>query len=248
MKLLCPHCGADVPASSINIHEMVAICAACNHLFKFEAPSTPRQQARRVTQPDTIAMDWTQEAFVLRLRWSWRTERKYLLVLMGGWLVAALLMTGSALGRGEIGLVLVALLVALLPCYYFAMLAVNTLRLFADGESLRVWDAPLPWVHNVALDLSAIEDLEVVVSHHSDPSEANPYFDVQARVRDGRARRLVEFVPERHALYIEQQLRAYLARHYADDEDSTLRLAYHGDEADYENGWHPDEMKRAVKR
>lgn len=76
-KIHCS-CGALVPAEDINLDRMIAKCAACDAVFKFEL-SSPVEDALRIPQPEALRVE--REGDTVRLRHRWFEPMLHLPVL-----------------------------------------------------------------------------------------------------------------------------------------------------------------------
>ena len=217
MKLSCPSCGAPIKAEDMNLDRMVAKCRACHAVFDFQATAATRTRRDAVPLPSAIQLDARGGELVLTR--AWRSPKFYFMaffcVIWDGFLFFWYAMT---LGTDA------PLLFALVPVLhvgagvwltYFTLCGfVNRTRIVARSDVLTVRHQPLPWPGARTLPTAELSQLFTVEREHRGKNGTSHTYEVTARVSRGADVKLIAGLPDQEqALFIEQQLEAFLGIH-----------------------------------
>jgi hypothetical protein len=230
MQVTCPSCKQVIPAEDLNLDRLVAKCRRCNTVFDFSAEvggdGAPRAAARRrgrvplppgitVSEdaPALLSADYREAArpprqsFTIVRRWFSPTIvfMTFFCVVWDTFLIfwysrvhgASLLFYVFPLAHVAIG---VGLTYRTL-CGYL-----NRTFIVADGDTFRLWHAPLPWPGRRELPAADLEQIycEERVSR-SNNNNSSVSYDLSAALKDGRKLRLLRGLPSSdQALFIEQ--------------------------------------------
>jgi hypothetical protein len=209
LKLHCKNCGQPIPAASINVASLVAVCPQCDAVFAIAATELEAAPApRKLKKPTHFTVEQTDEA--LRIHYNWRENmggmEKGLTALFGalglGGSIATLLFLASNLANWEMGMLipLTVMLAIALPFSYLATaMVVNHTDITLDDEQLRVQHGPLYWSgHRVPR-----ADIE---RFRSDPMEGTVNYRYLRLVETSGAQRTIENMQIGPAHYLEHRL------------------------------------------
>lgn len=214
MKLKCPACGAPIPASAINVQQMVAVCPECDNVFKFDAPFA-RQQRRKLKAPAQFKIvDEDPDRLDMAFKWSLRTEPPVGLFAIAFGLVVTLLML---LGMLSDGAPAAALLIPLVPAsfliYTVLTLVFNSTHYQADAETLKVYTEPLPFLRYGSKSIHVADIAHVSVerpAYAPFPEGKQGFYDVFVHTLDGDKVKVAAIVNYEHAYFIAQEIEAYV--------------------------------------
>lgn len=215
MKLYCPTCGSAIPAADMNLESMVAKCAACNAVFRFDgelAPAAPREELP-VPLPNGVVME--QNGSELQITRRWLSAKFFFLVFFclvwDGFLVVwfgiALaskiwMMAAFATGHALIGLFL---------SYYTVAGFLNRTRIGVSHAQIAVRHGPLPWWGNKRLETSDVAQLYCKETITRSRGTTNASFSLHAMLRSGGEQKLLaDLDNSEQALYFEQEIERYL--------------------------------------
>ncbi len=213
MKLKCPACGAPIPASAINIQQMVAICPACDNVFRFGDTFAPRRRKLKAPAQFRVADD-DPERLDMAFKWSWRTEPPVGLLAVGFAFMVSLITLLGMIAEGAPPLAMIMPLMPLtLMSYILLTLAVNRTHYESDGETLKVYTAPLPYFRygkkTVAVD--EIERVSVERPAYAPfPEGKAGFYNVYVHTFDGDKLQIAAVVNYEHAHFIAQEIEAHL--------------------------------------
>ena len=211
MRLHCPKCASEIPADNINLDRLLAKCQQCNNVFGFASAFPSRQSVEKPShikisrKPDSlkISWDWVKSARVvfvtlavmwnsIMLLWAFMRWDPFEWWMMFGW--------GASLAIG-IGLIYLA----------FAsfsnrqVVEVTRKAISYRNEPYKIRDVKL-------VDAHLIDQLftkEVLFASQYGSGRA---YVIYALMRDGSHISLLlpSFSDAEHALYIEQEIEAFL--------------------------------------
>lgn len=223
MKLKCPACGTPIPADRINIQQMVAICPHCDNIFKIDNPFTQRRKLKAPAQ-FRVAED-SPDRLDMAFKWSWRTEPPFGLFAVVFALVVSLATLFAMIAEGAppaAGLLPLAL--AGLMGYVLLTLAFNSTHYESNGEVLKVYTEPLPFLRYGSKTL-AIDEIEQVTverpAYAPFPDGKDGFYDVYVHTLDGGKVRIAAIVNYEHAHFIAQEIESY-AQTMRDTPDQSL--------------------------
>jgi len=58
MRIVCPGCGNEIPAADVNVAEGVAVCPACNEVYKLAALTGSEPEVERVEKPRDTKIEY----------------------------------------------------------------------------------------------------------------------------------------------------------------------------------------------
>ena len=156
MNLKCPACGTPISAASINVQQLVAVCPECDNVFEFKGSVERRQRKIKMPAQFEVFNDEPTH-FHVAFKWSWHTEpplaKIMVPILFVVWMVVLIGMITE--GAPVVPLLLPAILAAWMS-YILLTLLFNRTHYDSDGETLRVYTEPLPYVRygkkNVEID------------------------------------------------------------------------------------------------
>ena len=212
MQLICPTCGEQIKAENVNVQDMVAVCSACDSVFKFSL-AEPKTKRRKVSQPpqlalqdgDTLNMDFRtnfrldqNEAFLttlfISITLSFATVLMFSKAFDGEW-------------TGFLQFIIAAITASLY--YIMATIVYNRTHIEMDEESIQVSRKPLPSLFNQTRDIK----LSGVVSIYSEETSKSkkegfdtPRYHVWAVLADGNRKVIVTDVIDDYAVFIAQRL------------------------------------------
>ena len=215
-QLKCPNCQSDIPASDVNIKELVAKCQHCHHVFNFTDKNYAVKNRPEIVMPAGI------ESFSLlselNIEISWRKSVNSFLtfftILWNLFLVPFILF---AIFSGEImALVGISLhvLIGVSLLYYTLVCFVNTTYIMVNHYRILVEHKPLrlPFYPNRDIGVHEIDQL---YTHEYVASTTNGKPDyayaVHLKLKDKSDIRLIKGLknPDQ-ALYIEQEIEDFL--------------------------------------
>lgn len=198
----------------MNLDRMVAKCRACHAVFEFQATATARTRRAAVPLPAAIQLDARGGELVLTR--AWRSPKFYFMaffcVLWDGFLVFWYTMTLSTDAPLLFALVPVLHVGAGVWLTYFTLCGfVNQTRIVARSDVLTVRHQPLPWPGARTLATAELSQLFTVEREHRGKNSTSHTYEVHARSSRDTDVKLLAGLPEvDQALYIEQQLEAFL--------------------------------------
>ena len=234
MKLTCPSCAAEVPASSINVERMVAKCASCNEVFRFDGQIGVRSGRARVPRPASITVEGDvppapgevgyRESATRRARGLLRIRRRWFRIEAIAFLFFAIVWDGflavwygAALSSNDPPVMalffpLIHVAVGVFITYTALTQLLNTTEIVIDGDELRVRHGPIPARGNLELSVDSLRQLFVRTRiSRSRRGGTTTFFALCADV-DGTAMDVVRGLrSEDEARYLEQLIEAHLA-------------------------------------
>lgn len=224
MQIQCPNCGEKISAENINIQEKIAVCSACDTVFKFEVAEA-KAKRRKLKQPkDLILRD--EETLSMQFRTNFRLDRdesfvsSALLAVLS--IAVGLLLLNSSSSEIPAAFPPVFGILAIFCTYIMALAAYNHTELEMDDEALRISRKPLPSLQNKRQEI-ALSGIESFYAEET-PRSIKESFDTQryhvwAKYQDGSRKIVLQDLVEDYAFFIAQSLEARL--HNADDYDVT---------------------------
>jgi hypothetical protein len=227
MQLQCPNCGEKIAAGNINIQDKIAVCSACDTVFKFELPEE-KAKRRKIKQPQNLVVR-DEETLQMSFRTNFRLDRDEGFVSSSSLAafaigIGGLMFMSSAAGEVPPILPVAIALFAVLMVYFMALIAYNHTELEMDDEVIRLSRKPLPSLRNQAQEfqLSGIasftaEETPMSIKEAYD----TPRYHVWAEMQDGTRKIIVADLIEDYGYFIAQKLDERL---HSDDALDSSRL------------------------
>lgn len=226
-ELECRNCGAGLTESDVSERLAVVKCTHCGAMYALEStvpearPATPPEgaawydngQRYDVPMPKGFTVDDFGGRLTIARSWfSWAViPMIFFAVFWNGFMIVwhTIALTSGAWFMSAFGLIHTAVGVGL--TYFIIASFVNTTRVSADGESVRVAHGPLPWPGNKELFAHDIEQLFVKEKVSHGKHGASFSYEVHAILTSGTSEKFLTGLKEaEQALFIEQQLEKYL--------------------------------------
>jgi len=245
MNLPCVNCGEPIPAKNINIQKTLALCDHCGTVFDFSENvsaevATQKPKNRKIKQPLDMQVHEGDDQLLLRLKWSTRIVPPTINILMGIWLVLTIILPLLSALSGDFEALGWGFLLGFIPLYYFISLLVNSTRIELSNRTVSAVGKPLPWFDGKTINTERIE----TVTYKSSKS-FEQFYDVYARLYDGREMNLVELIPYEHAVFIAQEANGYLRLFDENEEQDFEHLT---DTPDILSERNTNHSEQAVKR
>lgn len=231
MELNCPHCGAPIPASDINIQALLAVCGRCDQVFSINREAFARKQKRRpLVTPPRLRVIETTDRLELSFRLVFGPGAVFGLVMASiGALVLSLVMGLAGSEGAPLPVLLIMGIMAAVLAYTVAAFLTTTTCITVDASGLEITSGPLPFP---ATDDKTLSLHEVKRVFYEQSVEAwppgMPAHVVRAELTDGSTITLLSSLPYAHARYIAATLNGFL---HADDEPAPV-LEYGSGDAD----------------
>jgi len=223
----CLNCGTLVPASDINIKTMTGKCAACDHIFNINSPSTnndnsppPRPKNISIesgsrddfpgTQQDSNPFFKHGESLYLKFRWF--TPMLFGLVFFCiAWDAFLVFWYSTALTQADTPWIMIVfpighLAVGVGLTYSTIAGLLNTTHVYADQHVVSVKHGPVPWRGNKEIPAKDIRKLTIehsLTAHRNNSSQSS--FKIMADV-NGAETQLLARLEHSQARYIAYQL------------------------------------------
>ena len=212
MELTCKNCRASITAENINIHEMVAVCHRCNHVFDFsEDVLTRKAKQRKVKQPENLRIrdngDWVELSYS-RVLSKEDTVGLMVSVLILGVVVFSFLAASSDDAPAMVLAILGSIGTG--AAYTLVVFLGNTTRLIIDNKSLMVRFTPLPFPGYDEKTLPHDQILSVFCEETADSRESGSlqhYYHIWVELADNSRAILLKGLPQDYAFYIAQALK-----------------------------------------
>jgi len=180
MKLLCKNCGAPVPARSINVQTMTAVCENCDSVFTFDPSElVGAGKRRKIEKPESF--DVQEDANSLHIAFIWRQNigplERFLLALFmalgsvtGFAATAGLNELAQGFDTGALIGTTLMLAATLFLAYMVLIILFNHTDIHVDDDRLTVRHHPLYWpgmsvpVDNI--DRIETESIENLPNYH----------------------------------------------------------------------------------
>ena len=212
MQLICPTCSEPIKAENVNVQDMVAVCSACDSVFKFSL-TEPKTKRRKVSQPQQLMMR-DEDNLHMDFRTNFRLDKDEAFVMFSIMSIALSIITVLMFGKffdGELtGLLpLITATVSGTLYYQMASIAYNKTHIEMDDESIEISRKPLPSLFNQTRDIN----LSGVVSIYSEETVISkkeaydtPRYHVLAELVDGNRKVILSDLVEDYAVFIAQRL------------------------------------------
>lgn len=222
MHLNCPNCGAQITAENINVQQLVAVCAACDTVFPFKAPTDAdddKIKRRKVKQPRYMQV-YEDDQLHLAFRTNFRLDKSEAFttsaILSTVFTLMTILMTFLAFTEdAPFILPLIFGSVALGALYRLALVVYNRTHIDMDDDTITVSRKPLPAfiIQPQEVSLAGV----TAITYEETPASQKegydtPRFRVWAERMDGSRRMIVNDVIEDYAIFITQCLDERLNR------------------------------------
>jgi hypothetical protein len=230
MHLKCPVCGALIPAGQINVHELIAVCPDCNHVFAFNRETVARKsKQRKLNTPARVQVEREDQQLTLSYRRVLGPGPKFgaVMVTIGSIAYSAVAL-GAAHDGAPPGVVMLFGALALLSMYMLAVFFTTTTRITADEDGIEVKSGPLPFPFKDDKTLSAADISHVAFEKTQEVFPPGmPAHNVYAELHDGERVNVVTSLPREHARYLAATLDDYLravegAEYLIEDDDDAL--------------------------
>lgn len=216
MKIRCPTCNGEIPASDIYLSDKTAKCAFCNNVFSYAGQVPDPGQSRErsaVGKPRNFTLTRSNDGLLITRRWFtlgvipltffclfWNgfmivwfsiafTKKIYIMALFGSL-------------HGAVGL---GMLYAVLAGYF------NKTCIRIARDSLQVTHQPFPWPGRKMFkrgDLRQLYSKDVTRYGEHGPSST---YSVQVMTKTGKTIELISgLLSSEEALFIEQEVEKYL--------------------------------------
>ena len=210
MQVKCRNCDEVIPAESINIQEMLALCPACSHVFPLDKSAFARKtKAHKVKRPEGIQVEEVGEQLTLAYRRLYGPGSRFMWVLttLGG-LFYTIMAVGAGTDGSPPGPVLFIGALAAICWYLAAVFATTRTRIMADEHELAIKRGPLPipFREDKMLDVADIDRVTIQQNNAS----RFPTTYVVAQLRDGTSENLVTSLSHEAARYVAHVLDQYL--------------------------------------
>lgn len=238
MQLICPNCGEKIPSQQINVQQMVAVCPACDTVFRF-TPPVPKAKRRKVKAPEKLTLAETGDQVHMAFRTNFRLDKDegFISALIFSLVFSfiTVLFAGIFLMEEMPVLLLMtfgAALAAMIGYYRVALIAYNETHIDVSEDTITVSRQP---VANVFVPPSSIHLAGITRFHYEETPTSQkegydtPRYGVWAILEDGGRRIIVNDVTVEYAAFIAQRLNEYLL---VDSAPYTDRLAEDDDEAE----------------
>ena len=146
MQLHCKNCGAAIPAENVNIHDLIAVCPQCHHIFKFGDKFSPdKVKSRKVKQPDNMSIRENEyQLGIIYGRVLSQDDAKGVLPLTILTLIMSFLFAMNVASRTPIVFAIILGLLTSIFAYILAEAIFNRTKITVDPQEITVRRAPLP--------------------------------------------------------------------------------------------------------
>lgn len=226
MRLICPECGEQIAAENINVQQMIAVCSACDTVFRFDPPES-KIKRRKVRQPEHLTLRDTDDLH-LAYRTNFRLDKNetFISSAIGSVFLTfvTVMLTGKYLSGETSVLIPIAFgLVAVFLYYWLALIVFNKTHIDMDDDTISVSRKPVPGLFNQphAVNLSGIVAIQCEETPASKKEAYDtPRYSVWAEREDSSRKIVVTDVTEEYAFFIAQRLEERL------DDDTDLDVAH----------------------
>ncbi len=229
--LTCPQCSTHIPASNINVEEKIAVCPACDTVFRFDTPETSpaKVKHRKVKQPANLTLREDNERLEMAFRTNFRLDQDSFFIENGLTAVAFIVVTLLfLLGIEALGaLFLLPLIAVLFLLYRLGLRLFNRTHIVADDTAIQVSRQPLrnPLGQEYTIDLSGVERIRCEETDASKREKYDtPRYRVFAEMVDGSEKLIVNDIVEDYGFFIAAQLQEYIASQHEDSENVSEAL------------------------
>lgn len=232
MELNCKRCAATIPASNINVQQMVAVCPACDAVWHFEDDIKPAAQRfdddeysdkpkrKNVSLPSRMTVNETAKSLHISYKWGGAWEAGFMTFFTVFWCAISFTVAGAFFfGAFDDGfsvftcvsfVPLLFVFIGLGLAYYTLGLWVNSTYIDVSDYEIHVHSGPVPWMER-RLEAENIGQLYVkqVVTRNDNSTSIS--YDVRAVMHSGPEQKLVTSMkaPDQ-AFYIEERIEYYL--------------------------------------
>lgn len=217
MHLRCPYCGSDIPAADVNLDNMVAKCASCSAVFRFdeqlgEAVAAPRNQLD-VPMPKGFAVE--NQGYELSIVRRWLSAKYFFLIFFCLFWDGFLLVWYGIAIAGRIWIMALFATfhaaIGLFLTYYTLAGFLNRTIVRVSPSLLAVNHGPLPWWGNKQLDTGGIAQVYCKEHIRRSRGTTSASFSVHAALHAGGEAKLVDDLDNAdQALYLEQEVERFL--------------------------------------
>lgn len=211
-KLHCVNCGATIPAKNVNIHSMMAVCEACDTVFKFdETVVVGKTKREKVKTPQNFAVTEDEDSG-LEISYLFREHfgsSEWAAVIFGfiGLIFSISIVLAT---RGVMPPLLIFGGVVLFCLWVLVSYLINRAHITINDDSVQFFETPIYGFSNRKFDR---EDLVRVYCKPVDANELNnadAYFSVVLVYDDGSERKLIHYTQRDIAFYIQRMLTRHL--------------------------------------
>lgn len=241
MRLNCPECGAEIQAEKINVQEMVAVCGACNYVFRFDVDEAHRKR-RKLKKPKRLHITETPDQLTMHYQMVSNEDEWPLTIGNAPFaLLLPLAIMFTIMARMPYVVPLFFTLWAIASWYVQAAIWFNKTTIGINDERLSVESGPIPWVTTSRgnIERQDIEEIICVETKKSQENAAvNRYFHVQVKLIDGHNINILKAMPQDYALYIAQELNAELKSNQQTSDVSRLEDFFEEDNNNHATNGH----------
>lgn len=217
-QLLCPNCGADILAEDINIHQLVAKCHACNHVFQFDAKlAAPGRHRSEILLPPGIEAYSLLSELNIEINWRKIGGLGFFLFFTIFWNAIVLPFAFFAILSGNLMILLflsLHLTVGIGMLYYVIAHLVNTTYINVTRRYITIEHKPVRWLFSPNRSLHCNEVKQLFVTRYvasTTNGQPNHAFKVTAIMQSDENIELIKGLRTiDQARYIEQQVERFL--------------------------------------
>jgi hypothetical protein len=218
--LTCPQCSTRIPASNINVQEKIAVCPACDTVFRFDTPAATPAKAkhRKVKQPANLTLRDDDEKLDMAFRTNFRLgQNEDFIVAMMAFVVFAFLTFIFTFPSDRLvatGLFLFPLGGMLLAIYRLGLLLFNQTHITADNTLIKTARTPLPnpFAQEYEVPLADVVSIRCEETDASKQAKYDtPRYRVFAEMANGSEKLIVNDVVEDYGFFIAARLQEHIA-------------------------------------
>jgi uncharacterized membrane protein YeaQ/YmgE (transglycosylase-associated protein family) len=213
MQIQCPNCGEKIRAENINIQDKIAVCSACDTVFKFEIPEE-KIKRRKVKQPQNLILRDSDESLKMSFRTNFRLDAdegfvgSIIMGLMGA-IIGPLMINGFLGGKIPFLIPMAFIVISLIAFYNMALIAYNQTEIEMNDERIRLSRKPLPTIFGNPNQEVQVSGVVSFVAEESPKSVKEAYdtprYHVWAIMQDGSRKIVVPDLIEDYAHFVAQR-------------------------------------------
>lgn len=216
MAIHCINCNAEIPASNVNLDNLMAKCGSCNSVFSISGMvldlPTKKREVLEIGVPEGMTIENT--GFNLVIRWRWFNIMALFLVPFScawdGFLIFFLAVGGSKLLFPMLIFLIPFVLVGLGVTYLMFSMLLNTSTLKVDSAEISLQHGPLPFPGK-RTSIAEVRQLYCKEVFTRSRSSTSTSYQVHVLTADNRDVTLVPgLTPSQRALFIEQEVEKFL--------------------------------------
>jgi DNA-directed RNA polymerase subunit M/transcription elongation factor TFIIS len=221
-QITCPNCNELLHADNINIQQMTALCPACHHVFRVEAPNpSTKPKPRKVKQPQHLDVTASDDNLRMSFRTNFRLDRNQTFLasaIIGLTTTIAAVLTFQEALAGETSLI-APILIGLMPLmafYVMALTVYNHTQIDVTTERITVSRGPLPNPadRTIEVPLFGVERVQFKETPASvREGYDTPRYTVWAQMTNGGRQVIADDLIHDYAAFVTQRINAYLHEH-----------------------------------